>query len=196
MIQEGGTRICTYMRSEVWSVWKRDKGPMAGRKYVLGSGNGVQSPERQPEMSPESGEVGISLQTRDRTICGCGLSYYRGTTFWQILSISFVLTQFLTFLSPEYSGLFPKHLIHSLIILLHQNLWMDCYVSVKQVLGPPFDKMSHSVTAWQVCQIPQVQQQNGINEAHIDALVRVWTCLANVMPSNAAVSANSNTSVT
>ena len=53
----------------------------------------------------------------------------------------------------ECSGLFPKHLIHSLIILLHQNMWMGCYASIEQVLGPPFDKMSHTVTARQVCQI-------------------------------------------
>src|SRR6267154_789007 len=58
MIQERGVRICMYMRSEVRSVRKRDKGPMAGRKYVLGSGNRVW---RQPEMSPESREVGIPL---------------------------------------------------------------------------------------------------------------------------------------
>jgi hypothetical protein len=41
MIQEGGARICTYMRNEVQSVWNRNKGPRAGRKYILGSGNGV-----------------------------------------------------------------------------------------------------------------------------------------------------------
>jgi hypothetical protein len=75
--------------------------------------------------------------------------YYHWTTFWQILSISYILTQFLTFLSPECSGLFPKHIIHSCIILLHWNLWMGCYASIEQVLGLPFDKMSHSVTAWQ-----------------------------------------------
>src|ERR1700729_3434791 len=69
------------------------------------------------------------------------------------MSISFVLTQFLTFLPPECSGLFPKHLIYSLIILLHRNLWMGCYASIEQVLGPPFDKMSHTVTERQVCQI-------------------------------------------
>jgi hypothetical protein len=68
MIQEGGTRICMYMRSKVQSVQKRDKGPMAGRKYILGSGNGVRSLETSlesgetTETSPESREVGIPLQ--------------------------------------------------------------------------------------------------------------------------------------
>ena len=96
-------------------------------------------------------------------LCNCCIwEYYHGTTFWQILSISFVLTQFLTFLPLEYSGLFPKHLIHSLIILLHRNLWMGCYVSIEQVLGP-FDKMSHTVTARQVCQIQS--PITSINEA-------------------------------
>ena len=122
------------------------------------------------------------------------LCYYHGTTFWQILSISFFLTQFLTFLPPEYSGLFLKHLIHSLIILLHQNLWMGCYVSIKQVLGPPFDKMSHTVTAWQVCQIQS--PTTSINETHLDASVGVWIWLANITPSNAAAGADSNTSIT
>jgi hypothetical protein len=41
MIQEGGARICTYMRSEVRNVQNRNKGPKAGRKYILGSGNRV-----------------------------------------------------------------------------------------------------------------------------------------------------------
>src|SRR5882762_9381700 len=73
---------------------------------------------------------------------------------------SFVLTQFLTFLPPEYSGLFPKHLIHSLIILLHRNLWMGCYVSIEQVLGPPFDKMSHCHSA---ASLPN-SKSNNINQ--------------------------------
>jgi hypothetical protein len=125
------------------------------------------------------------------------LWYYHGTTFWQILSISFVLPQFSTFLPPECLGLFPKHLIHSLIILLHQNLWMDSYISVKQVLGPPFDKMSHSVTVWHVCKIPSLTtEMESINEVCVDAWVGVWTCLANVTLINAAVSADSNTSIT
>ena len=54
---------------------------------------------------------------------------------------------------PECSGLLPKHLIHSLTILLHRNLRMGCCAGVEQVLGPPFDKMSHSVTARLVCRI-------------------------------------------
>jgi hypothetical protein len=52
MIQKEGARICTYMWSEVRSVQNRVKGPMAGRKYVLGSGNGV----RSQKQSPESGD--------------------------------------------------------------------------------------------------------------------------------------------
>jgi hypothetical protein len=84
--------------------------------------------------------------------------YYHGTTFWQIMSISFVLTQFSTFLPPECLGLFPKYLIHSFIILLHWNLWMDCYVSVKQVLGPPFDKC-HTPSQHSKSAKFQVQQQ-------------------------------------
>jgi hypothetical protein len=45
MIQEEGARICTYMRSKIQRVQNGVKGPMAGRKYILGSGNRVQSPE-------------------------------------------------------------------------------------------------------------------------------------------------------
>jgi hypothetical protein len=62
MIQEGGARICTYMRSKVQSVRKRDKGPMAGRKYILGSRNGVWKwfPESRDDQrwvqSPERSE--------------------------------------------------------------------------------------------------------------------------------------------
>jgi hypothetical protein len=41
MIQEEGVRICAYMQSEVQSVQNRVGGPMAGRKYVLESENGV-----------------------------------------------------------------------------------------------------------------------------------------------------------
>ena len=52
------------------------------------------------------------------------LSYYH----WQILSISFNLTQFLTLLPLECSALLPKHVICS-IILLH---WMGCYASISQ----------------------------------------------------------------
>jgi hypothetical protein len=55
MIQEEGTRICTYMRSKVQSVWNRVKGPMAGRKYILGSGNGVRR-----QLETESGVPGRS----------------------------------------------------------------------------------------------------------------------------------------
>ena len=65
-----------------------------------------------------------------------------GSTFWLVLSTSFVLTQFSTFLPPERLELFPKYLIHSPIILLHQNLWMGCYASVEQI----FNKMSRFVT--------------------------------------------------
>jgi len=42
---------------------------------------------------------------------------------------------------------------------------MGCYASVEQVLGPPFDKMSRSVTAWQACQIQSPMTQ--INEARL-----------------------------
>src|SRR6267154_124031 len=56
MIQEGGARICMYMRSEVRSVGKRDKGPMAGRKYILGSGNGVRRDNWKQVWSPERSE--------------------------------------------------------------------------------------------------------------------------------------------
>ena len=122
------------------------------------------------------------------------LVYYHGTTFWQILSISFVLTQFLTFLPPECSGLFPKHLIYSLIILLHRNLWMGCYASIEQVLGPPFDKMSHTVTVQQACQIQKSDNRNWINQWNVS--VGVWTQLENVMPSNVAAGADSNTFIT
>ena len=51
--------------------------------------------------------------------------------------------------SPTLQGEPPWHIL----ILLHRNLWMGCYASIEQVLGPPFDKMSHTVTARQVCQI-------------------------------------------
>jgi hypothetical protein len=51
------------------------------------------------------------------------------------------------------SGMFPKHLIHRLVILLHRNLWMGYCANIEQVLGPPFDKMSWPVTARQACQI-------------------------------------------
>jgi hypothetical protein len=96
-------------------------------------------------------------------------------TSWQILSISFVLTQFSTFLPPECLGLFPKHLIHSLIILLHWNLWIGCYASIEQALGPPFDKMSHTVTAWQVCQIQNLTTEIiSINEAHRSEFEFLW----------------------
>ena len=90
---------------------------------------------------------------------------YYWTTFWQIWSISFILTQFSTFLPPECSGLFPKHVIHSWIILFHWNLCMGCYASVEQVLGPPFDKMSHLVTARQVFRIqsPTTRQRQARN---------------------------------
>jgi hypothetical protein len=60
MIQEEGTRICTYMWSEVRSVRNRDKGPMAGRKYVLGSGNGARSVETTGDRVWSSGGMGRS----------------------------------------------------------------------------------------------------------------------------------------
>ena len=94
----------------------------------------------------------------------------------------------------ECSGLFPKHLIHSLIILLHQNMWMGCYASIEQVLGPPFDKMSHTVTVQQACQIQKSDNRNWINQWNVS--VGVWTQLENVMPSNAAAGADSNTFIT
>ena len=98
------------------------------------------------------------------------VQYYHRTTFWQILSISFVLTRFSTFLPPECLGLLPKHLIHSFTILLHRNLWMSCYASVELVLGPPFDKMSRSVTARQVRQIRSPTTKiEPINDARFDA---------------------------
>jgi hypothetical protein len=50
-----------YMWSEVQSVRNRVKGPMAGRKYILGSGNGVQSPETTRDRVRSSGEVRIPL---------------------------------------------------------------------------------------------------------------------------------------
>jgi len=51
---------------------------------------------------------------------------------------------------------------------------MGCYASIEQVLGPPFDKMSHTVAVQQVCQIqsPTIEIES-INEAHFDALVGV-----------------------
>ena len=74
---------------------------------------------------------------------------------------------------------------------------MDCYASVEQVLGPPFDKMSHSVTTRQVCQIQSpTTEMESINKARFDASVGVWTRVANVTPSNAAAGADSNTSIT
>jgi len=113
------------------------------------------------------------------------VSYYHGTTFWKILSISFVLTQFLTCLPPECSGLFPKHLIHSLIILLHRNLWIGCYASIEQVLGPPFDKMSHTVTARQVCQTQSPTTKiESINEACQSEFELFWqmSCQVTLLP--------------
>jgi hypothetical protein len=69
------------------------------------------------------------------------------------MSSSYFLAQFSTILPLECSELFPKHLIHRLIILLQRILWMGYYANIEQVLGPPFDKMSQPVTAWQACQI-------------------------------------------
>ena len=81
------------------------------------------------------------------------MSMHHGTTFWQIVSISFVLTQFLTFLPLECLGLFPKHLINSLIFFIYWNLWMSCCANIEWVLRPHFDKISHSVTVWVIFQI-------------------------------------------
>jgi len=39
---------------------------------------------------------------------------------------------------------------------------MGYCASVKQVLGPPFDKMSHTVTARQVCQIPSLLETDSL----------------------------------
>ena len=81
------------------------------------------------------------------------LWYYHWTTFWQNPSFAFFLAQFSTILPLECLELFPKHLIHRLIILLHRNLWVGYCANIEQVLGPPFDKMSRPVTARQACQI-------------------------------------------
>jgi hypothetical protein len=44
-------------------------------------------------------------------------------------------------------------------------MWMGCYASIKQVLGPPFDKMSHTVTVQQACQIQSLTTEiESINE--------------------------------
>jgi hypothetical protein len=67
MIQEEGARIYMYMQSEVQSVWNRIKGPMAGRKFILGSGNGVQSWEMTRDRVQSSGEVKIPLQPPRQT---------------------------------------------------------------------------------------------------------------------------------
>ena len=69
---------------------------------------------------------------------------------------------------------------------------MGCYASVKQVLGPPFDKMSHTVTARQVCHI-----QSPTTEIESTKRVgRSLNFLANVTLSNAAAGADLNTSIT
>jgi hypothetical protein len=57
-----------YMQSEVQSVRNRVKGPMAGRKYVLGSGNGVQSLETTGDRVRSSREVRIPLHNVLRTL--------------------------------------------------------------------------------------------------------------------------------
>ena len=67
---------------------------------------------------------------------------------------------------------------------------MGCCASIEQVLGPPFDKMSRSVTARLVCRI-----QSPTTEIN-DARRSVFERLANVTLSNAAASADSNTSIT
>jgi hypothetical protein len=89
--------------------------------------------------------------------------------------MSFVLTQFLTCLPPKCLGLFPKHLIRSLIILLPRNLWIGCYASIEQVLGPPFDKTSHTVTARQVRQTQSPTTKiESINEARRSEFELLW----------------------
>jgi hypothetical protein len=52
---------------------------------------------------------------------------------------------------------------------------MGCYASVEQVLGPPFDKMSHSVTARQACQIQSPTTEiESINEARRSEFELFW----------------------
>ena len=52
---------------------------------------------------------------------------------------------------------------------------MGCYASVEQVLGPPFDKMSHSVTARQAYQIQSPTTEiESINEARRSEFELFW----------------------
>jgi len=105
--------------------------------------------------------VRLSISCKQTTVIACVASSFKlyGAVQSPLLLWNHLLTNSEYFICSdsvlplECSGLFPKHLIHSLIILLHQNMWMGCYASIEQVLGPPFDKMSHTVTARQVCQI-------------------------------------------
>ena len=84
-----------------------------------------------------------------------------------VLSLDYLLTKSEYFLFPDLAfdhsleclELFPKHIIHWLIIIFHWNLWIGYCASVKQVLGPPFDKMSQPVTAQQACQIQSLMTQ-------------------------------------
>jgi hypothetical protein len=146
--------------------------------------------------------VRLSISCKQTTVIACVASSFKlyGAVQAPLLLWNHLLTNSEYFICSdsvlplECSGLFPKHLIHSLIILLHQNIWMGCYASIKQVLGPPFDKMSHTVTVQQACQIQKSDNRNWINQWNVS--VGVWTQLENVMPSNAAAGADSNTFIT
>ena len=90
----------------------------------------------------------VCVTSGNNTWVRCGATI-TGLPFDKIRVFPFSWLGFQPFLPLECSELFPKHLIHRLIILLHRNLWMGYCANVKQVLGPPFDKMSQPVTAWQ-----------------------------------------------
>jgi hypothetical protein len=52
---------------------------------------------------------------------------------------------------------------------------MGCYASIEQVLGPPFDKMSHNVTARQACQIQSPTTEiESINETRRSEFELDW----------------------
>ena len=124
-------------------------------------------------------------------------AYYHWTTFWLIFGYSICSDLVFDLLAFGMFEIVAKHLIYSLTNLLHRNLWMGCYASVEQVWGPPFDKMSHSIQCSKSAKFKvQRQKLNQFNDACFDVLVRVWTCPSNVIPSNAAAGADSNTSIT